>query len=179
MLGNSVLRKGSKGSEGSNGDQVSFVGNSPGMTNVTRILVIDDDESIRNSFSTALRDVGFHVDTAENGTEAIKKSEAGFYNLALVDIRLPDMEGTELLTKLKETTPKMVKVIVTGFPSLQNAVDAVNRGADAYIIKPARMEALLKLIGEHLAKQRAAEAFGEKKVLEFVETRVRKMEDQE
>jgi two-component system response regulator AtoC len=149
------------------------------MTDAARIIVIDDDESIRNSFSTTLRNSGFDVDTAQNGGEAIRKSEAGFYNLALIDIRLPDMEGTELLTRLKETTPKMVKIIVTGFPSLQNAVDAVNRGADGYVIKPAKMEALLKSIEEHLAKQRAAEAFSEKNVLDFVETRVKKMKNQE
>jgi len=51
-----------------------------------------------------------------------------FYKLALVDIRLPDMDGVELLTGMKQTTPKMVKIIITGYPSLENAVEAVNRG---------------------------------------------------
>ena len=51
-----------------------------------------------------------------------------FYKLALVDIRLPDMDGVELLTGMKQTTPKMVKIIITGYPSLEIAVEAVNRG---------------------------------------------------
>jgi len=64
-----------------------------------------------------------------------------FYKLALVDIRLPDMDGVELLTGMKQTTPKMVKIIITGYPSLENAVEAVNRGADGYIepIRKARL----------------------------------------
>lgn len=146
------------------------------MTGVARIIVVDDDESIRNSFSTTLQNAGYDVDTAKDGAEAIRKSEAGFYNLALIDIRLPDMEGTELLSKMKETTPKMVKIIVTGFPSLQNAVEAVNKGADGYIIKPAKMEVLLKSIEDHLTKQKDAENFSEKKIVDFVQSRLRKID---
>lgn len=138
-----------------------------------RILVIDDDESIRKSFSAALEGAGYAVDIAENGKEAIQKAEANFYNLALIDIRLPDMEGTQLLTAMKETTPKMVKIIVTGYPSLQNAVEAVNKGADGYIIKPAKMNELLKTVSEHLKKQREAKEYSEGKIQEFIETRIK------
>jgi len=79
------------------------------MGETARILVIDDDESIRKSLATVLEEEGYVVDTAENGKEAIQKSNVNFYNLALIDIQLPDMEGTRLLTAMKETTPKMVK----------------------------------------------------------------------
>ena len=106
------------------------------MSESARILVIDDEESIRRTVSMALKHAGYVVDTAENGKEAIEKSESNFYNLALIDIRLPDMEGTELLAALKETTPRMVKIILTGYPALQNAVTAINKGVDAYLIKP-------------------------------------------
>ena len=58
------------------------------------------------------------MDTASNGKEAVGKSQTNFYNLALVDIRLPDMDGTKLLTSMKETTPEMVKIILTGYPAL-------------------------------------------------------------
>ena len=78
------------------------------------ILVIDDDEVVLNSIAEALRLEGYKVDTAETGKEAIRKGNLRFYNLVLIDIRLPDMEGTELLKAMKETTPKMVKIIVTG-----------------------------------------------------------------
>jgi two-component system response regulator ResD len=141
-----------------------------------RILVIDDDESIRKSISTALKGAEYVVDTAENGKEAIEKSSANFYNLILVDIRLPDMEGTELLTAIKETNPKMIKIVLTGYPSLQNAVEAVNKGADGYKIKPVATEELLKTIKEHLRIQQEERRYSEEKVLQFVKTRVKQLE---
>jgi DNA-binding NtrC family response regulator len=143
------------------------------MNEAARILVVDDDESIRKSLIPALEGAGYVVDTAENGTDAIKKAEANFYNLALIDIRLPDMEGTQLLSALKETRPKMVKIIVTGYPSLQNAVEAVNKGADGYIIKPTKMDELLKMVKEHLKKQQEAREYDEGKLKEFIETRLK------
>ncbi|MGP8070851.1 MAG: response regulator, partial [Candidatus Bathyarchaeia archaeon] len=66
------------------------------MTESARILVIDDEESIRRTVSMTLKHAGYVVDTAENGKQAVEKSAANFYNLVLIDIRLPDMEGTEL-----------------------------------------------------------------------------------
>jgi DNA-binding NtrC family response regulator len=141
------------------------------MTHPAKILVIDDDASVRKVLAMALEDEGYTVDTAENGGEAIRKSNANFYNLALIDIRLPDMEGTRLLADMKDTTPKMVKIIVTGYPGLQNAVEAVNKGADAYIVKPFKMEDLLKAVREHLKRQEEAKRYGEEKVKEFIETR--------
>jgi len=144
----------------------------------TRILVIDDDESIRKTLATILEEKGYSVDTAENGKEAIKKSKAKFYDLALIDIRLPDIEGTKLLTVMKEATPKMVKIIITGYPSLQNAIEAVNRGADAYVLKPFNMDSVLNTIKEHLEKQQQAKKYSEEKVTEFIETRVRELEEE-
>ena len=96
-----------------------------------RILVIDDDESIRSVLTAILEDEGYTVETVDTAKKGIEKSENSFYNLALIDVRLPDMEGIELLPKLRETKPKMRKIIVTGYPTLQNAVAAVNKGADA------------------------------------------------
>ncbi|MEM2971429.1 MAG: response regulator [Candidatus Bathyarchaeia archaeon] len=145
------------------------------MGETARILIVDDDESIRDVLSTVLKKNGYIVDTAKNGKEAIKKSNAKFFNLALIDIRLPDMEGTQLLTAMKETTPKMVKIIITGYPSLDNAIEAVNKGADSYVLKPFNMEKLLKTIKEHLKKQEENKKYSQKKVAEFIETRVKEM----
>jgi DNA-binding NtrC family response regulator len=142
-----------------------------------RILVIDDDESIRKTISTILEEKGYIVETAENGKEAIEKTNIRFYNLALIDIRLPDMDGTELLDQMRETTPRMVKVIVTGFPSLRNAVEAVNKSADAYLIKPVKIEELLDTIEQHLALQEEEKKYSEQKVTDFIETRVRELEE--
>jgi len=73
----------------------------------------------------------------------------------LIDIILPDMNGLELLTKIRETKPKMRKIIMTGNPSLQNAVEALNMGADAYIMKPLDVARMLTTLEQQLKKQRA------------------------
>jgi two-component system response regulator HydG len=83
------------------------------------------------------------------------------------------MEGTQLLTALKETTPPMIKIIVTGYPSLRNSVEAVNKGADSYIFKPVDVEKLLETIKAHLEKQQEAKKYSEQKVAEFIETRAK------
>ena len=146
------------------------------MSGRVRILVVDDEKGVRNVLATILEKEGYVVDTAQNGKEAIEKSNANFYNLVLIDIRLPDMEGTELLTEMKETTPKIVKIIITGYPSLENAIEATNKGADAYILKPLEMERVVHTIKEHLRKQREAREYSEKRMVEFIETRARQLE---
>ena len=143
------------------------------------ILVIDDDQIVLNSIAEALRLEGYNLDTAETGKEAIKKGNSRFYNLILIDIRLPDMEGTELLKAMKETTPKMIKIIVTGYPSLQNATEALNKGADGYIIKPMDIPKLLATVKEHLQKQEEDGTYDERKFAEFIETRAREIEQSE
>jgi DNA-binding NtrC family response regulator len=143
------------------------------MKEPAKILVIDDDESIRKVLASILQDKGYVADTAKDGEEAINKTKKNFYNLALIDIRLPDMEGIELLHKLKDSTPKMIKIILTGYPSLDNAIDAVNKGADGYLIKPINMSVLNEKIEEHLKKQEEAEKYSEDKVAQFIETRAR------
>jgi len=122
---------------------------------------------------------GYHVDTAKTGAEAVEKSKLNFYNLALIDIRLPDMEGTELLTAMRDTVPRMVKVMVTGYPSVKNAIDAVNKGADGYVTKPITdIDTFLQTIKEHLRKQEESERFSEEKLVDFVKTRIKKLENE-
>jgi DNA-binding NtrC family response regulator len=140
-----------------------------------KILVIDDDEGVRETLQSILETEEYEVEAVECGKEAIAKANASFYNLALIDIGLPDMEGTRLLSELRSTTPKMVKIIITGNPSTENAIAAVNRGADAFIVKPFNATHVLKLVGDHLKKQGEAEKYSEERVAEFVETRARKL----
>ena len=140
------------------------------------ILIVEDDTNIRKTLNTLLEQKGYSTDTAENGKEAIQKSKAKFFNLALLDIKLPDIEGTKLLTTMHENLPKMAKIMITGYPSLENAVEAVNLGADAYIIKPVKPEKLIKLVEEKLEEQREAEKTTQEKVTEWIKTRVRKIE---
>jgi DNA-binding NtrC family response regulator len=140
-----------------------------------RILIVDDDVTIRSTMEAILVDEGYSVDSAASGKEAIKKTQEQIYNLALLDIRLPDMAGVELLKLMKDSVPRMRKIMVTGFPSLQNAVEAVNRNADAYLIKPVDIDQLLATVREQLEKQEADKEFNEQKVAEFIETRVKEI----
>lgn len=142
----------------------------------TSILVVDDDAAIRRTLSKILEKKGYSVETVESGGKAIEASNERLFNAALIDIRLLDMEGTDLLEKLKKTVPKMVKIIVTGYPSLQNAIEAVNKGADGYVLKPFDVGELLALIEKHLKRQRENMKYSEKKVTEYIETRVKEVE---
>jgi len=143
-----------------------------------RILIVDDDENIRTMLSMILEDEKYIVESVDTAQKAIEKTDKKFYNVALIDIRLPDMEGIELLTKIKPTTPKMRKIIITGYPTLHNAIEAVNRGADAYIMKPFNMEKVLKTIKEQLKKQDEEREYSQEKVTEFIETRVKELENE-
>lgn len=119
------------------------------------ILVVDDDAEVRKTLSSILLKEGYLVETAENGKQALRASEKAHFDVALIDIKLPDMDGTELLHRLEEKQPHMVKIIITGFPTLENAMKTVNEGADGYILKPFDIEKLLEMIKKHLTKKTA------------------------
>ena len=140
-----------------------------------RILIVDDDPSITEVLKIILETRGYKVDTASTGKEAMEKSEEKIYNLAILDIKLPDMEGTKLLKAMRETSPKMIKIMLTGYPQLQNAIEALNYGADAYFIKPADPAKLLKTIEEKLLEQNEEKEVAEEKIAKFLKTRTEKL----
>jgi len=146
------------------------------IKNKPKILVVEDDVNIRGTLSTILQQKGYNTATARNGQEAIQKSRTEFFNMALLDIKLPDIEGTKLLTMMHENTPKMVKIMITGYPSLENAVEALNHGADAYIIKPVKPEKLLALVEKKLKEQSQAKKMTEEKVTEWIKSRAQEIE---
>jgi DNA-binding NtrC family response regulator len=141
------------------------------MKTLASILVVDDEEGIRNMLSEILRGKGYSVKCAENGKQAILASYEELFNLALIDIHLPDMEGTELLNKLRKTEPEMIKIIVTGHASLDNSIEATNRGVEGYVVKPFDPKKLITMIETLLKKQRKSIEFDEKKVAEYIESR--------
>jgi DNA-binding NtrC family response regulator len=143
------------------------------------ILIVDDDKDIRETLGELLEFKGYSVDMAETGREAIEKSETRMFNLALLDIKLPDMEGTELLGKLHQMVPRMMKIMITGYPSLQNAITSVNLGADAYILKPVNPNELLKVVDQKLTEQARAEMLSEEEVAEWIENRLKKLKSKE
>jgi DNA-binding NtrC family response regulator len=98
---------------------------------IANILIIDDDAQIRSMLSSILEDEGYSVEAVENGKKAIKTCEKMSFDIALIDVvDLPDIKGVDLLPKLKQMQPKMVKIIITGNPSIDNAVKAVNEKSD-------------------------------------------------
>jgi len=149
------------------------------MGETARILIIDDDENIRKVLTTILEDEGYVVESVDTAKKAIERTRRKTYNLALIDIRLPDIDGIELLTRTRDTTPKMRKIIITGYPTLKNAIEALNRGADGYILKPFDMENVLDTIKSELKKQEEEKKYSQQKVAEFIETRVRELETKE
>jgi len=116
------------------------------MILITNALIIDDDSEVRNTLSAILESEGYLVETVENGKKAMKMCEKTPFDVALIDIQLPDIKGTELLRLLKEKQPKMVRIIITGHPSIENAAKSVNEQADAYIMKPFDVPELLGII---------------------------------
>ena len=136
--------------------------------NRSTILIVDDDANIRETIRAILEQEGYVVETARDGREAIMKSDKAQFDLAMVDMRLPDMMGTELLRKIRPTTPKMQKIILTGYPSMKNAIDSVNQGADGYILKPVEAGAVLTSIREHLKKRKEETTYSEQKVKEYI-----------
>ena len=110
------------------------------------ILVVDDDEEVIATLSTILEDEGYFVKSAKNCRQAIEISKKPFSDIALIDIELPDMKGTELISKLREIQPKIACIMITGHPSIENAVKAVNEQADGYILKPFDVPKLLETV---------------------------------
>ena len=118
------------------------------------ILIVDDDESTRKSLSLILGKKGYETETVGTGREALKKAQGRFFNVALLDIRLPDVEGVDLLMPLRKIHPAMIVFMITGYPSLETSVRTSLEGALAYITKPLNMDTVLTAVRKALEKQR-------------------------
>lgn len=116
------------------------------MSEKKRILVVDDDINVRDQLNDYLTAEGYNVDTAETGEEAINKATKNFFDLTLLDIKLQDMTGAEVLRKIRDKSPRTIVIMVTGYPSIDNTVESLNLGANAYIVKPIKPDELLQYI---------------------------------
>jgi len=114
------------------------------------MLVIDDDEETLELISTVLEEEGYAVDTAANSSEAMDLCSQKCYALLLIDLFLPDTNGLQLIKKIYNTEPRIRKVVITGYPSLDNAIEALNLGVDAYLTKPINMSELLQVVSEQI-----------------------------
>ena len=116
------------------------------------ILIVDDDVNVCTTLSDILSENGYIVHTAYTGKDGLISDKK--FNVAIIDIKLPDMDGIELLTRLKKMHPESQFIMATGFASLQNSVKALNEGAYAYLMKPMTMDEVLWTLKRALEEQR-------------------------
>jgi DNA-binding NtrC family response regulator len=107
-----------------------------------RILVVDDELSIRESLSGWLQQDGYEVETAPSGREALAKTQENHYDIMLLDVKMPEMDGLTLLKRLKELDPDTLIVMMTAHGDIHDAVEAMRLGAYDYLLKPFELEEL-------------------------------------
>jgi two-component system response regulator HydG len=119
-----------------------------------KVLVVDDDQGLRFSVKENLAQSGqFEIDEAFDGINAIEKVRASNYNLVLLDVDMPRLDGLEALKLIKEHDPSIVVIVMTAYATIDNAVRAVKEGAYNYISKPVKGEELLALVEKALKAQ--------------------------
>ena len=116
-----------------------------------RILVVDDEETAREELAEAIRDAGLEVETAEHGRRALELSREMTFDVCVTDIRMPEMDGIELLKRLRQSSPKTLTIILTAYGALETALAALRTGAADYILKPVLFDDLLHKIRRLLA----------------------------
>ncbi|MFH1753040.1 MAG: response regulator, partial [Candidatus Omnitrophota bacterium] len=120
------------------------------------VLIVDDEEGMRESLGDILAEEGYKVTGAGTADTAAKELKKSFYNIVLLDLRLPDRSGLELLNTIKEAHEETMSIVMTGCASMESAVSALNKGAFAYIQKPFSMDEVLVYIKKALGMQRLA-----------------------
>ena len=138
------------------------------------MLLVDDERGIRDSLSTLLQSEGYVTETAASASEAMEKIKTRIFDVLLIDIKLPDMDGTRLLSYSHENTPETIKIIISGFPSIESTVEALNVGADLYFAKPIDPGSLLEAIRRKLQERERKEKITSKRLADWVKLHVRR-----
>ena len=107
-----------------------------------KVLVVEDDPGVRDMLSQTLDRSGYDVQSAVDGSDALNKIRDNRFSLVITDVRLPKVNGLQLLGEIKQSTPQVPVIVITGFGSVQNAVEAMQVGASDYLLKPFSTEAL-------------------------------------
>ena len=132
---------------------------------LTRILVVDDEPAARSALSEMLRDEGYEVQSAADGYKALGRIDNWIPDVVITDVNMPALGGIELMKKLRERYPDIAVIIMTGFGSVEGAVEAMQLGADDYLSKPIHFPQLLVIVQrvlQHRALQREARALRER-----------------
>ena len=119
-----------------------------------KILVIDDEEGIREGVKRALNDQGFQVFTASSGIDGLEKIKENEYALVLVDMMMPDVNGIDLIVQIHQHNPEIICIIITGYATIDHAVQAIKHGAYDFIAKPFSVDNLVLTVNQGLEKRR-------------------------
>jgi len=119
-----------------------------------RVLVVDDEKFIRDIIADFLGMEGYIVRTAEDGSSAVNELERARYDMVISDLKMPRMGGLDLLKEVSKTHPDTLTVIMTGFGTVETAIDAMKRGAYDYILKPFKVEEVVHIVQRGLEKRR-------------------------
>ncbi len=119
----------------------------------TRVLIVDDEEDFTAALSERMRTRGLTVETASNGTEALKKVQEGTYDAIILDLVMPGIDGIETLKRIREKKPEIQVILLTGQASIEKGVESVKLGALDFVEKPADFSSLLEKIKDAKAKR--------------------------
>jgi DNA-binding NtrC family response regulator len=117
-------------------------------------LIVDDEQSIVKNFTRLLKEEGFNVCVATNGTEALEQVRKFNFDLMLIDFRLPDIDGTDLVEKMGNKAKEATKLMITGYATLETRVKALELDIDAFVEKPVAPDDLLSLIRTKMSERR-------------------------
>ncbi len=120
------------------------------------VLVIDDEESIRAGCGQTLGEQGYRVLTAENGAEGLSLFERESFDIVILDLKMPGIDGMDVLSRIRELDPGIVVVVITGYATVESAVEAMKLGAYDFLPKPFTPEALLAIVARAAEKKRLA-----------------------
>ena len=110
------------------------------------ILIVDDEKGVREFVSAVLKQEGYHTVTAQTGKEAVEKLKEGYFDVAFVDIMMPDITGVQVLQSIKKNSSETVVVMMTGFASVETAIESLKSGAFDYITKPFELDYLRETV---------------------------------
>jgi DNA-binding response OmpR family regulator len=139
------------------------------MKREPKVLIIDDNANMRETLADILEEKGYEVVTARTAKEGIQAARESYFNIALIDINLPDKTGIEILKEFRSAYPSRINIMITASGTLKHAVDAVNLGADAYILKPIDFVKLDKIMKDCLRKQQKVLKTAEELVAQLME----------
>lgn len=118
-----------------------------------RILVVDDDSNITREVKKALEDINFDVDTADNGKTALKLWQKNIYDLVIADLRIPEIDGRELIDKIKTQQPRTQVIILSGLGREEDMIAGINKHVFRYLSKPVNRDDLLKAVEDALLER--------------------------